>query len=274
MKLITAIAGARKTIIPAGILFVIIIFIVPGLLCKSGRTVKPEVKPLVESVFALGTVKTDRQYSVRFGMTTLVKKLYVREGDRVNAGSPLVMNDSSVIARSPFQGIVTAVSFPEGELAPSGQAILSVSGTGEMYVRISLDQDSIILVRKGQEAELSFEKMRSDKIRGVVESVYMSGEEFVVRIKPDSLPHWALPGMTCDSAIIISRKEKALLIPSAAVSGGSVQLKRNGRLMTVKPACKAVDVKWTEVTDGSILPDDLIIISSEKKENIAPDKRR
>lgn len=241
-----------------------VIILWPG---SGTTTVKPKKGTVSDSVFALGTVKTDRLYNVRFGMNTVIRRLYVHEGDRVEAGSLLVMNDSSPVARSPFAGVISSVSYLEGELAPAGQVILSVAGLDSMYIKVSLDQESIILVRKGQPVELSFENMRSEKINGTVGSVYVSGDEFLVRIQPVSLPDWVLPGMTCDAAILIRYKEDAVMLPSDAVVNGSVDVKRKGRRMSVKVSSKPVDEKLSEITDGSILEDDLVYVQAGKPVN-------
>lgn len=264
MKKLIRMIKSRPWLSAAAALLVVAAFIITG---PGGgtTTVKPQKGPVSDSVFALGTVKTDRLYNVRFGMNTVIRRLYVHEGDRVDAGSQLVMNDSSPVARSPFAGVITSVSYLEGELAPAGQAILSIAGLDSLYIKVSLDQESIILVRKGQPVELSFENMRSEKIKGTVGSVYVSGDEFLVRIQPAGLPEWVLPGMTCDAAILVRYKEDAIMIPSNAIAGGSVDVKRKGKRMNVKVTSKAVDEKWSEITDGSILEDDLVYVQPAKE---------
>lgn len=248
----------------AGIALISAIIAAPSLLCDRSTQVRPVKGPVADSVFALGTVRTDSIYNVRFGMNSIIRKLYVREGDLVEAGSPLVMNDSSPVARSRFRGMVTSVSYLEGELAPAGQVILGVSGLDSMYVRVSLDQESVLLVKKGQSVELSFEKMRTEKLTGTVSSVYVSADEFLVRIEPHSLPQWVLPGMTCDAAILIRQKEDAIMIPTAAVVNGSVTVRRRGKAINIKPQFKPVDDKLSEVTDGSILEDDFVVVPDKK----------
>lgn len=272
-KFIARLRGRPRLLATAAIAAaaVIIMTLING---DGTTTVKPRKGPVADSVFALGTVKTDRLYNVRFGMNTVIRRLYVREGDMVGPGSPLVMNDSSPVARSQFAGVVTSVSYLEGELAPAGQVILSVAGLDSMYVKVSLDQESILQVRKGQTAELSFENMRDRKVNGTVSSVYVSGDEFLVRIQPAGLPDWVLPGMTCDVAILVRSKDDALMIPSAAVVNGSVEVRRNGRRMSVRVASKPVDEKWTEITDGSILPDDTVYVPGRKKAADAGESRR
>lgn len=227
--------------------------------CNSESTVKPERGPVVEAVYALGTVKTDKLYNARFGMNTIIQKLYVREGESVEKGAPVVLGDTSYPLTAPFSGVITAVNYLENEMATAGQIVLTISSITNLYVKISLDQESIIAIKKGQSAEMSFENLRNEKITGVVESVYLSGDEFVVRIAADKFPQGILPQMTCDTAIIIRKSENALMIPAAAVNGGKVNIIRNGKKMTVPVSFKKIDSKKAEILDGSILPDDRII---------------
>ncbi len=227
--------------------------------CKNENITKPEQGPVVEAVYALGTVKTDKLYNARFGMNTIIKKLYVREGDSVEKGSPLVMGDTSYPLTAPFSGVVTAVNYLEDEMAAAGQIILTISSITNLYVKISLDQESIISIKKGQPAEMSFENLRNEKVNGVVEAVYLSGDEFIVRIAAEKFPQGVLPQMTCDTAITIRKNDNALMIPASSVKAGKVNIIRNGKKMTVPVSVKKIDSKKSEVLDNSILPDDRII---------------
>lgn len=233
--------------------------------CSSNGVSRPRIGPIVEAVYALGTVKSDRWYNVRFGMNAIVQRLYVTEGRDVAAGAPLVMTDSGVVFSAPFAGTVTLVPFREREMAPAGQAVLTLASQKDMYVRVSLDQESIVRVRKGQQAELSFENLREEKVRGTVESVYPSGSEFIVRIAVAEFPAGVLPEMTCDAAIMIRREEKALMIPSASLTNGRVTVVRKGSRSTVQAKTRAVDEEWAEVLDGSVLADDKIIMPDGRK---------
>ncbi|MCL2155778.1 MAG: efflux RND transporter periplasmic adaptor subunit, partial [Leptospirales bacterium] len=226
--------------------------------------VKPERGEVIEAVYALGTVKTDKLYNARFGMNTMIRKLYVQEGDFVTKGTALVLGDTFYPLTAPFSGVVTEVNYLENEMATPGQTILTVSSTTDLYVRISLDQESILAIRKGQSAELSFENLRDEKIYGTVSSVYLSGDEFIVRIVSEKFPDGILPQMTCDSAITIKKIEDALLIPSSAVKNGKVDVIRKGKRMTIPVKVKKIDARKTEVLDDSILIDDEIIVEKSK----------
>lgn len=235
--------------------------------CGSETTVKPERGPVVEAVYALGTVKTDKIYNARFGMNTIVRKLYVREGDTVESGTPLVMGDTSYPLTAPFSGVVTAVNYLENEMASAGQVVLTISSITNLYVKVSLDQESILSIKKGQPAELSFENLRNEKITGIVEAVYLSGDEFIVRIAADKFPQGILPQMTCDTAVTVRKNDNALMIPVNAVKAGKVDLLRNGKRITVPVTIKKIDSKKAEVLGDSILPEDRIFISKGRASN-------
>jgi multidrug efflux pump subunit AcrA (membrane-fusion protein) len=222
--------------------------------------VKPEIGEIVEAVYALGTVKTDKLYNARFGMNTIIRKLYVQEGDVVVKGAPLVQGDTFYPLTAPFTGIVTVVNYLENEMATPGQIILTLSSTTDLYVRISLDQESILTIRKGQAAEMSFENLRDEKISGTVSSVYQTGDEFGVRIAAKKFPPGIIPRMTCDTAITTKKIENALLIPASAVKNDTVNVIRKGKRMAIQVKVKKIDAKKAEVLDDSILIDDEIIV--------------
>ncbi len=226
---------------------------------KNKSTVRPRTGPLVDAVYALGTVKSDLWYNVRFGMSAIVRKLYIDEGQEVPSGSALVMTDSGLIFRAPFTGTVTQIAYRESEMVPAGQAVLSVHSLRKMYVRVSLDQESIVRIRKGQEAELSFENLRNESVAGRVVSVFPSGSEFLVRISVDTFPPGVLPEMTCDTAIIVSKKENALMVPASSVKNGKLTVFRKGKKQSLEVKTRPVDEEWVEVTEGSLLPEDDIL---------------
>lgn len=225
----------------------------------NGReTVKPVISPVVEAVYALGTVKSDKSVNIRFGMNSVITRFYVREGDSVSKGTPLLETDSSVTFRSPIEGVVTTKNYNENEVVPAGQAVITITDMKTLYVRVSLDQESIITVRKGMKTEISFENLRNLKVYGDVESIYQTGGEFVVRIKVPVMPDMVLPEMTCDTAIIIREKPDAILIPSNSVTNDTVKIKRNKEIKTVSVKTRAVENGLVEVIQGDIRPDDLI----------------
>lgn len=258
------ITKSQKAYIIAAAAVIAVTSLICGFSRNSNRRAHPKIGPVVEAVYALGIVKTDRWYNVRFGMNAVIQRLYVVEGREVAAGAPLLMTDSGIIFRAPFAGIITQVVFRESEMAPAGQTVMTLADTKSMYVRVSLDQKSIVLVRKGQKAELSFENLRDSRTEGIVESVYPSSNEFVVRIGVRNFPEGVLPEMNCDTAIIIRKNENAVMVPRNAIIKNEVTIERNGKRMQMKVQAKPVDREFSEILEGDIKPDDVVIVRSKK----------
>lgn len=252
-----------KFILPATAIVILPLIFFRG--CSSKETTQKAISaPVIESIYALGTVKSDKSANIRLGMSSVISKFYVKEGDEVTAGSPLLATDSGVIIRSPISGVVSAKNYNENEIVPSGQVVLSVTDNKNLYVKVSLDQESIISVKKGMKSIISFENYREAKIEGLVNAVYESGGEFVVKIIPQNMPDVILPEMTCDVAIIVREKPSAILIPFNAVQNGKVKVKRNGKVEIIPVKVRKTADGLAEVIDGSISQGDIVFVPSKE----------
>jgi len=74
------------------------------------------------------------------------------------------------------------------------------------------------------------------------------------------MPAGVLPDMNVDVAIEVSRKDRALMVPAAAVRDGKITIVRKGKKITLKCRTGAVNEGWIEVTDDSVAPDDEILL--------------
>jgi macrolide-specific efflux system membrane fusion protein len=251
-------------------LFVIIPAIVAGTaaflfsgydMFNRNNRIRPRVGPIVEAVYALGTVRSDSVYNLKMGVAATVKRLYVIEGQRVKGSSPLVAGDTGMVFRAPFGGTVTKIHCEEGEVVMPGAPLLTLMDLNRTYVLLSLDQNSALRMQKDMKAQLSFETLRGKLLHGTVESIYPSNGQFLARINVKEIPPGILPEMTADVAIEVSRKEKALLVPLSSVNEGMVTVLRNGKKRRSKVVIGAVDGAWGEVLEGDILPADWIILN-------------
>ena len=116
----------RNKIVLIAVLCVAIIFII---LRYSNTTstmrVRPRTGPIVEAVYAVGTVKSDRTYNLKTGIPATVTRIYVTEGQDVK-NSPLVSTDAGITFHAPFAGTVTRLYCEEGELAITGTVLLTL----------------------------------------------------------------------------------------------------------------------------------------------------
>lgn len=234
-----------------------------GFFYKKPNLVKPKVGPIVEAIYALGTVKSEDIYNLKLGITSGITQLFVAEGDLVQKGQKLILTESSTLS-SPIQGTVTRIYLDKGETVMPGIPVLTVMDLTKTFIQISLDQSSALRVKKGQKAELSFENLRGIKINGTVQKIYPSDGQFLVRLETESLPSGILPGMTADVAIEVARREKAMLVPVNSIHRGQIRILREGKTKTLNVKIGAVNGEWAEILDDQILAEDEIIIGKEK----------
>lgn len=236
-----------------------------GFNSRAGH-VKPKIGPIVEAIYALGTVKTDNNYNLRVTVNSVISRMYIVEGQLVSRGAPLIMTDFGLILRAPFAGTVTRKYFEEGEIIIPGQTVLTLMDLTHTYVQVSLDQQSALRVKRGQNVELSFESIRSQRMKGRVDLIYPSTGQFLARISVPGLPGEILPEMTADVAIEVERRDRVLLIPMAAVRRGTITYFRDGRKRNTMVKIGAVTGEWGEVLDKTILPGDEIMIPDKGSE--------
>lgn len=247
------------TILGILILFLFIIFR-PS---DKFQILHPKIGPIVEAIYAIGTVKSKNTFEVKLGISGFINEIYVKEGQIVSKGDKLLSTDSTVFT-SNIDGTVTEIRGDRKETVMPGIPILTVRDLKNRYVELSLDQNSVLRVKKGQLVELSFETIRGKLLKGKVDSIYPSDGQFIVRVEVEEFPEGIIPDMTADVAIQISRKENVLLVPLPAVKKGKITIKRGFRKETRDLEIGAIDSEWAEVLGKTdIVPEDEIIV--EKK---------
>ncbi|MGZ5279654.1 MAG: efflux RND transporter periplasmic adaptor subunit [Pseudobdellovibrionaceae bacterium] len=229
---------------------------------NSMQKVKPRIGNVVESIYGLGTVTADQVFHLRGGLTFSIRKLFVREGQVVSAGTSLVQLDESII-RSPIDGTVTEVAFKQGEVIPPQVPVVTVTNLKNLYLEVSLEQQSVLRIQPQQKVAVSFESLRNEKVDGIVRSVFPKSNQFIVRIELNRWPEGVLPGMTADTAILVGEKKNVLLIPIKAISSGKLIRVRDGKREKVSVQLGVVDGQWAEIISDQISEQDEILVKRE-----------
>ena len=128
-----------------GIGILLAIFLGYGFFFKKPNVVKPKVGPIVEAIYALGTVKSDDIYILKLGITSGITQLFVSEGDIVQKGQKLIVTESSTLT-SPISGTVTRIYLDKGETVMPGIPVLTVMDLTKTFIQISLDQSLLHLL--------------------------------------------------------------------------------------------------------------------------------
>jgi macrolide-specific efflux system membrane fusion protein len=231
----------------------------------SSNKEKLEIKrgSIVEAVYALGTVKPEQVYSLKFGISAAIRELYVEEGQPVNKGDALVSNDSGVVFRAPFSGTITNLNFSKSEIAMPGVPVFELIDMKNAYIQVSLDQESALRVKAKQKVQLSFESIRGHIYTGEVERIYPSQGQFLVRINTPKLPEGVLPEMTTDVAIEVSKKENVILIPLIAADRGKVTRIRKGKKEKIEIRLGAINSEFGELVEGDLIESDEVSVNKK-----------
>jgi multidrug efflux pump subunit AcrA (membrane-fusion protein) len=223
--------------------------------------IAPREGEVVEAIYGLGTVLSDKVYHLRGGLPLQLRKLLTHEGASVKPGDALAQLDDRIFP-SPIAGTVTALPFKDGELVPPQTSIVTVTNLEALFLEVSLEQQSVLRVKKDQRATISFESLRNEKVEGRVSNVYPRDSQFIVRINIEKWPQGVLPGMTADVAIEVGKKAGALLIPVKSVVAGMVTRIRDGKREKVPVKLGVIDGEWAEVISENLTPQDFVLFRS------------
>ncbi|OYZ24371.1 MAG: hypothetical protein B7Y39_01565 [Bdellovibrio sp. 28-41-41] len=257
----------KKTYI---LIAIISVATVLGLVFKTGsgakRTVEIKRGDLVEAVYAIGSVKAERVFNLKMGVTSKMIERYVRPGDQVKKGDKLVDLEGLKTIYAPFDGMITTVAFEKGELVFAQAVIVTVVDTSSYYIEISVDERNIPLIKAGQIVDISFEGVRDQKISGKVRSVYSNDGEFLVAIDADLSKISLLQGMTCDVAVRLEEHRNQILIPLGALDkDGRVKVMRDGRTKSVALKVGAKNSQYLILKEGDVFEHDEVVIEDNGK---------
>lgn len=201
---------------------------------RESRKVKVQRTDLIQRVTVAGNVEPKRKTIVAAPFNGYVKVLYVKVGDRVKKGDPLVSVVQSLQAtdpvfplRSPFAGVVVQVLKDEGEFVKQDDAkeyILRVDSLDEIYVVSDVPEIDTLKIVLGQEAIIKASAILDKKYSGVVEEISLAAKpqddwrgrskvEYRTRIKVKDFDEELKPGMSAIIDIITKRKESVLVVP-------------------------------------------------------------
>ena len=225
--------------------------------------ISPQTGEITEAVYGLGRVKSNHRYEVKVGVLSHIKKIFVKEGDFVQKGQKLIELAEGISFSAPFTGVVTLVSVYEGETAVAQTVLVRVEDLKDRHIELSLEQEGALRVKQGQSAKVSFESLRGEVLTGHVVGIFPRDNEFIANVEIGSLKESILPGMTADVSIEVG-KIKGTMIPLKALRNGIVTVLRNGRPQKIKVEVGLVDGLSAEIKDGSLQPEDKVLVPKDE----------
>ncbi len=204
---------------------------------ENKRMEKIERTDVVQRTTLNGTLRGLRQSPVQPGYAGYVGKIFVRVGEKVKAGAPLVsvlqtINQpiSEVFPiRAPFAGTVTQILLRAGEyvsaLSGSGSnsTLLILDDMSEMWIDVSIPEVDIAKVSIGLEARVRANALQGKLYNAVVKTLSLSSKrstdrwdrgrveypaELIVTNPDENLR----PGMTVVVDVISAKAENVLAV--------------------------------------------------------------
>ena len=137
-----------------------------------------------------------------------------------------------LVVRAEIDGIVTKRDIEPGELATPTRVLALLGDPARVRVTATIDERDIARLAPGQAALMSSDAWPGKPIPAHVSEITPGGDPsqraFRVRLLPDAGVQLPL-GLSLEVNIVTRRKDKALLVPAAAVAGGAVWVVREGK---------------------------------------------
>jgi HlyD family secretion protein len=145
---------------------------------------------------------------------------------------------------SPMAGTITDLNKEQGEIAIGSQfqpdVILIVADLSVMEAQVNVDENDIVQLGIGQDAEIQVDALPDTKLKGKVTDIANSANataagtqeqktEFEIKIAVTDPPQTLRPGMTATADIFTKTNESALSVPIQSVAVRTVdQLAKKG----------------------------------------------
>lgn len=142
--------------------------------------------------------------------------------------------DKSTIV-SPIDGIISALSFKEGDSIENNKLIATIIDPTQMQVVLPVDELDIDKVKVGQKTTINIDAIKGKTYEGTVEKISQTGKTtnnvttFDVTVSIVN-PEGVKPGMNVNATIAVENKENVLTIPVEAL------IERNGKHYVMTPS--------------------------------------
>jgi len=195
-----------------------------------GAVVRQDLK---QRVTIAGTVSPLRKAIITAPYTGYVQKLFVRIGDQVKIGDPVVSvvqslqsGDQAFPLRSPLNGTVVQLEKSEGEFVKEGdpkEFILRIDDRSKMYVDADAPEIDRVKVKLGQDVTIKASAILTRRYQGIIRELALAAREkdkwnrsqiveFPIRIEITDADEEIKPGMSVIIDVITAKKENVLTL--------------------------------------------------------------
>ncbi len=211
---------------------------------QVSRLGKVEKIDLIQRVTIAGNVSPLRKTIVTAPFNGYVKKLFVKIGDKVKKGEPIVSvvqslqsTDPLFPLRSPLNGTVVSIQKQEGEFVKQDDPkdyILRIDSLDELYINSNVPEIDMVKISTGLEAVIKASAILDRKYKGEVVNISLASKlqdewrgnskvEYPTKIKILDPDTQIKPGMSAILDIITLKKEGVLALGHEFISKEDIQ---------------------------------------------------
>ena len=167
---------------------------------------------------------------------------------------------SEYILRSEIDGMVYSISKNLGEIVGPQTPICVIGDAGSFILEMEVDEFDIIKIRKDLRVHLTLDSYRGKifeaKVTKINPIMNERSKTFLVEAEFMERPEILYPNISFEANIVISSKDKAMLIPRKYLVNDSMVIKSNGEKVIVKIGLK--DYQKVEILSGVSPEDELL----------------
>ncbi len=167
-------------------------------------------------------------------------------------------NDLSV--KSKVNGRVFSVLKKQGEMVTAQTPIAVIGEKENLYLELQVDEYDISMVAEGQQVLITMDSYKGNVFEATISKIYPMMNErsrtFTAEATLIKRPAKLYPNLTAEANIVITSKEKALLIPREYLIDDQYVLLKGKKKVPVTTGLK--DNKYVEILSGITATDELI----------------
>ncbi len=163
---------------------------------------------------------------------------------------------------APFAGRILRRDAEPGDLATVGAPLFVIADLRAVRITADVDERDVGRLAVGQEAVVRADAFPGQVFRAVVSDITPQGDATgrIFRVRLSLSPRSPLrPGMTVETNLITGRRAHAVLVPTAALTKGSVWVTENGHARRIPVRTGVVGPDRAEITAGLPVGADVII---------------
>ncbi len=162
--------------------------------------------------------------------------------------------------RSKTNGIVYSLLKTKGEIVTPQTPIAVIGNFRDFVLELQVDENDILRVSKGQNVVVTLDSYKKQvfeaKVTKISEIMNERSKTFLVEAKFTKAPPKLFPNITFEANILLSRREKVVLIPRNFLKNDSIVTLASGEERVVKIGLK--DFQKAEILSGLKATDEIV----------------